>query len=400
MEKHAGKYKQKLKELYSITGVPCALISISEHNQVLIPEPPSEEINDYQISIIYNLLKEKQVPVHTPYLSCIASSTLICILQLNDDLIVVFGPVALHTIDMHQYLSYMTQRYDSALVSHHMKLVQGSPKVDYYYFSNIAILATDFLCNKTITSKELILSDSLTEINDSAIQRIISRNQISIQNLSFDSELYDLVKTGNVDVLKQKLEKLRLSSYYLFQENALHVLRLSLVFYGSILSHYAHLGGLSGKTVKEIYSKYIRKLTVFSSPEYYWRLLSAYSLELCQKVHALNQPAYDSDILRASISFIEENIYLPITVKDLEELTHSTSKTISRHFMKHLGITPSQYISDAKLKEAAYLLRESNLRIVEIAHLLNYSSQSHFNKNFYKYYQCTPLQYRNAENPK
>ena len=86
------------------------------------------------------------------------------------------------------------------------------------------------------------------------------------------------------------------------------VVAFAFIFYSAIICHYATLGGLSTKTIKNTLSRYMTKLSSLSRPEHYWKLLPAFSLDICQKVREHNNLMYDSDIVRKSLSYIKKNI--------------------------------------------------------------------------------------------
>ena len=57
-------------------------------------------------------------------------------------------------------------------------------------------------------------------------------------------------------------------------------------------------------------------------------------------------------------------------------------------------MTISEYISEQRLQEAAYLLRSSQMSPGEISDLLQFSHQSHFGKKFKERFGVTPGTYR------
>lgn len=385
---------QKMEEIHLITGIPSALMSRSKGVIRLLPMPPEESTEDYHVEILLSYMEEYRVPLQTPFITSIAGTTLIGILQLDEEYLAVLGPVAMHDVNIHRYLTYMSDRYSPRLVSHHMKLVYGSPRVDIHYFCNVAVHAVDFLCGRHITQQDIILSQNVEENGFAVLDEFIARNPISVKQLSFENEIYGMVKNGAVRELKEKVRDIQQSSYYYFQENGIYFLKFAFVFYASTLCHYATLGGAPGDEVRGILSTYLRKFRSTNGPESYWRLLPKFSIELCELVQKSKEQVYESDIVNRAVAYIRENIYAPITLEDLELHTHAASRTVTRHFRKYLGMTPAQYISDKKLEEAAYLLRQTDMKIVGIANLLHYSSQTHLSKNFARKYGCTPNEYR------
>jgi transcriptional regulator, araC family (arabinose-binding/dimerisation), putative len=65
-------------------------------------------------------------------------------------------------------------------------------------------------------------------------------------------------------------------------------------------------------------------------------------------------------------------------------------------FKKQLGISCMEYIIQYRLKKAAHLLQHSDQAIIDIASQSGFNNLSNFNRQFKKYYQVTPSQYRKA----
>lgn len=385
---------QKLQELYSVIGIPAGILSKTTSNHQFFPEPIVKETNDYQTENVYRLLKEYQVPIQTPLITIITDSVLVCVLQMDEDLTVVLGPVALHEMNSHEHLEYMNRNYSASLAAYHMKLVYGAPRVDVHYFCNIVLHMTHFLCDRVLSIKDILFSKEFSNQSFSDASNMIKRSHVSMEQLSVGNEICEMIKNGNVKKLKDKLASIQFSSYYYFQENGVYFLRFAFIYNSAILCHYATQGGLSDSVAKQVLAEYLNKFQFISGPEYYWELLPRFAIELCRKVHVVKLEKYESDIINVSLKYIKDNVYEPIQIEDLEKQTHATGKTITRHFKRYLDTTPAHFIANAKLEEAAYLLEKTDLKIVEITNLLSFSSQTHLNRNFLKKYHCTPSQYR------
>ena len=83
--------------------------------------------------------------------------------------------------------------------------------------------------------------------------------------------------------------------------------------------------------------------------------------------------------------------------KMAEEFGISRQHLCSR-FKKETGVSVSQYIRQEKIKEAERMLRFSDRAVSEIASVLGFSSQSHFQTIFKKVTGETPLHYRERMN--
>jgi len=67
---------------------------------------------------------------------------------------------------------------------------------------------------------------------------------------------------------------------------------------------------------------------------------------------------------------------------------------LARAFRRELGCSVGEYVRARNLAEAARLLRTSRLDLVEVAHAVGYSDQSHFSTAFRRQFGVTPGHYR------
>lgn len=66
-----------------------------------------------------------------------------------------------------------------------------------------------------------------------------------------------------------------------------------------------------------------------------------------------------------------------------------------REFTKHTGLSPKKYINQNRMAYAQYLLRNTNLTVLEIASKVGYAEISCFNRMFKNTFSVSPKKYRN-----
>lgn len=67
---------------------------------------------------------------------------------------------------------------------------------------------------------------------------------------------------------------------------------------------------------------------------------------------------------------------------------------LHRKMKDAMGITPSDFIRNIRLKRATQLLRKPDIEITQIAYMVGYNTQSHFSTVFKKFTGYTPSEYR------
>ena len=99
--------------------------------------------------------------------------------------------------------------------------------------------------------------------------------------------------------------------------------------------------------------------------------------------------------VRDAISLISANCSSKITIDQLASNSHVSVKTLERHFIQYLDMTPSDYIRYKKLIQSTELLK-SGKSVTDAALDCGFCDTSNYISNFKKYFKMTPLAYKNA----
>ncbi len=94
-------------------------------------------------------------------------------------------------------------------------------------------------------------------------------------------------------------------------------------------------------------------------------------------------------------NYIQAN-YQTVTLSDMAEEFHLSEPYISRYIKQKSGKTFGELVTNAKMKKARTLLRNSTMTVESIAYAVGYQNVEHFNRQFKKKYNITPIEYRNT----
>lgn len=109
-----------------------------------------------------------------------------------------------------------------------------------------------------------------------------------------------------------------------------------------------------------------------------------------------NLKGNDEALLERVNKVLEERIDEEDMNVDLLAEAVGVSRThLYRRMKERLGISPSDYIRNIRLKKACELLKNNDLDITQIAYALGFSSQSQFSTSFKRVRGLTPSEYRN-----
>lgn len=102
--------------------------------------------------------------------------------------------------------------------------------------------------------------------------------------------------------------------------------------------------------------------------------------------------------INKAINFIRNNYRQDITLKDVAQFVELNNSYLSRVFKANMGMSITHYINLYKIEKAEELLRDSNLKIYQIAEEVGFVHVQYFNNVFKKFKGRSPLEYRNFNN--
>lgn len=98
--------------------------------------------------------------------------------------------------------------------------------------------------------------------------------------------------------------------------------------------------------------------------------------------------------IKTVLTYIRENYREKIYVADLAGQVNLNEQYFCRLFKKAIGSSPIEYINEYRIKQTRRLLEETELSVTEICMECGYNNLGNFLREFRKYTDMTPLQYR------
>lgn len=95
--------------------------------------------------------------------------------------------------------------------------------------------------------------------------------------------------------------------------------------------------------------------------------------------------------------YLLEHINERITIEELSAKFLMNPTTLKQAFKKAYGASIAAHINEHRMKYAAKMLSETDKNISEVAKSVGYESQSKFTVAFQKYYNISPLKYKNQQ---
>jgi AraC-like DNA-binding protein len=102
----------------------------------------------------------------------------------------------------------------------------------------------------------------------------------------------------------------------------------------------------------------------------------------------------DLQAARQARSILKEEMAAPPPLKDLAARVGMSLSKLKQVFPRTFGLTPYAYLRRSRMERALYLLRSTELRVIEVAFEVGYASPSQFSRAFFDRFGCKPSQAR------
>ncbi len=111
-------------------------------------------------------------------------------------------------------------------------------------------------------------------------------------------------------------------------------------------------------------------------------------------VQSGKSPGGRKRIIELALNYVQEHYTEGITMNDVAERFYFNPSYFSKMFHEEMGETFSKYVVRLRMAKSKELLKNTTMRIYEIAEQVGYNDFRHFVKTFKEYEGMTPAQYR------
>jgi AraC-like DNA-binding protein/mannose-6-phosphate isomerase-like protein (cupin superfamily) len=101
-------------------------------------------------------------------------------------------------------------------------------------------------------------------------------------------------------------------------------------------------------------------------------------------------------LLQRAKLFIRDNLDQPVTLERVAEYLHVSERHVSRIFSEGIHESFNRYVREARIQQAAYLLKNTDLSIKEIAEKTGFGTVHSFTRAFTREKQVPPGRYRSG----
>jgi len=94
------------------------------------------------------------------------------------------------------------------------------------------------------------------------------------------------------------------------------------------------------------------------------------------------------------ITHLETHYADPISLAELARMAHMSDRSLLRAFQETLGHSPIDYLLRCRVRRAAELLRQGDLRMTEVAFAVGFSDSNYFSRQFRRIMGLSPREFR------
>lgn len=109
------------------------------------------------------------------------------------------------------------------------------------------------------------------------------------------------------------------------------------------------------------------------------------------------QPSFSHRMMSEVAAYVGAHYEESLLLKDVAERFFISPYYLSRKFKQCTGFGFAEYVHHVRIREAQRLLRETDLKIIEVAEQSGIGPVANFHKLFKKMNDCSPLQYRKRQ---
>lgn len=98
--------------------------------------------------------------------------------------------------------------------------------------------------------------------------------------------------------------------------------------------------------------------------------------------------------IKSILDYIEDNFHQKISLKELADLTFMTEVSFCKYFKKQFNRSFTNYLNEFRIRKVCVMLQNTDHKLLEVAMKCGYENMSFFHRQFKKYVDMSPQEYR------
>ncbi|PLS03202.1 response regulator transcription factor [Neobacillus cucumis] len=251
------------------------------------------------------------------------------------------------------------------------------------------------LMGSYLHAKQVLLNSNILE---NAETKVYSQEVLQtpvLKNLFvYSSDIELAIQTGEIRAFEEligKIAKDYIEGNNLSWGQLLQLENEYLVISNRWFEHY-HLAGKISDHIEYRVDQFFNQNAAFQLQDYIDRTIREIAIFL-RKIKR-NTVQKNSNVIYEIEKYLEANFDRDVKLQEISEHFYISREYISRKFKQEFNVNISDYIVNIRIERAKALLKNSELKIYEIANMIGYQDDKYFRKVFKKVEGVTPNEYR------
>ena len=285
----------------------------------------------------------------------------------------------------------LTQTEETSMLSS----LRTLPAVTASSIMQFAMMLHYCLNSETILSSEVVVYSSDVPKKNSAGKGLGEQTQGSSKYWDIEEEILHKVRNGEQDFTEViGRASAFMSGIYESDKKSVEFYKQNIHNLLTLVSRAATQGGLSRKTSMSICADYRRVLNKCMSISEIVALSNDALSDFALRVHTMKKFITCSSQIRICCEYIDTHSEEKLTLDLLAKKVGYTEYHLSRKFGQEMNCSITDYIRQAKVERAKFILVNTKLRIESISEKLGFDSRSYFTFTFRQFTGETPSEYR------
>ena len=227
-------------------------------------------------------------------------------------------------------------------------------------------------------------------------ESVLMQMKVMEQRYAYENELIDMVSKGLTHRAKMLLNGTTVTMMEQRVADSVRNTKNYLIICNTILRKAAQQGGVHPYYLDRDSSAFAMRIELIHSADEGQKLMGEMILSYCRLVRRHNDNRYSPTVQKAT-TFIDSQLSGDLHLRRLAEELSVSPGHLCDIFHKETGRTVTQYVTDARMKAAANLLRSTQLQVQTVAQHCGIGDVNYFSKVFKRHFGVTPRQYREKQ---
>lgn len=254
-----------------------------------------------------------------------------------------------------------------------------------YFVEQISYAMTDKIAADTIQAFKAKADDALLAI------------QLLEERYAAEGKMMQAVSQGKAHQVEQMFSYASNLVFEKRTEDPVRNMKNYLIISNTLLRKAAEMGSVHPFYIDGVSTDFAKRIEQIRAVHDASELMREMVRKYCALVKKYSSKNY-SLLIQKVITMIDADLTADLSLKKFAELLNVNASYLSALFKKETGKNLTEYVAEKRIKNAAYLLRTTNLQIQTVAQHCGIYDVNYFAKTFKKYTGKTPKEYRKDNN--